>query len=61
VNPVTGYRIGWHSHYAKWWRGWHRPWQAEHNAFTFLNARRALTRKGAERRMWRAVQRTGLL
>mgnify|MGYP003463237677 CR=1 FL=1 len=55
MNPLSSYRIGWHSGRAPWWRGWRRPWQAEFDPYTFLNARRAVTRKGAERRMMRAV------
>ena len=59
MNPISGYRIGWHNRHKPLWRGWHRPWQAENDAATDLNARRALTKSGAERRMYRASVKAG--
>lgn len=59
MNPLNAYRIGWHARGKPWWRGWRRPWQCENDAATDLNARRAFTRSGAQRRMYRASVAAG--
>lgn len=49
TGPVA-YRIGWTTN-RRWWHP-HRPWQAEADGYP-LNARRAFTPRGAERKIRR--------